>query len=263
MHVHAAAVVADDGFRHERQRLAVPVSHVLQRVFEDLHLIGFLGEGVRGDIDLALSRGGDLVMMDLELQAHFLAGQRHGGTDILLRVRRGHREIAAFHAGSVAFVAVVVLLAGVPGALVGIHLVGTAVHAGVVAHVVEDEEFVLGAEQRGVRDPGGLQVSLGTLRERPGIALVALHGHRLDHVAAQIDRGLLIERVDHGGRWIGHQDHVRLVDSLPTSDRRSIEHFAVGKKPLVHQPGRDSDVLFFTESVGKAEIGELGLFFVY
>ena len=75
MDVHAAAVVADDGFRHEGQRLAIAMSDVLQRVFQNLHFVGFLGQRICSDVDLALARRGHLMMMHLEFEAHLLASQ--------------------------------------------------------------------------------------------------------------------------------------------------------------------------------------------
>jgi hypothetical protein len=96
--MHAAAVVADDGFRHESQGFAVAVRHVLQRVFQNLHFVGFLGQRVRRDVDLALSGGRHFVVMHFELQAHFFAGHGHGGANVLLRIDRRHREVAALHA---------------------------------------------------------------------------------------------------------------------------------------------------------------------
>ena len=118
MHVHAAAVVADDGLRHERQGLAIAVRHVLQRIFQDLHFVGLLGQRVRRDIDLALARGRHFVVMHFEFQAHLLAGHGHGGADVLLRIHRRHREVAALDAGAMALVAVFVGLAGIPRAFV-------------------------------------------------------------------------------------------------------------------------------------------------
>ena len=129
-------------------------------------------------------------------------------------------------------------------------------------NVVENEEFVLRAEQRRVGNSRGLEVGLGALGERARIALVALHGHRLDDVATQADRGLLVERIDHGGRGIGHENHVGLVDALPAGDRRAIKHLAVAEKAGVHEARRDGDVLFLTQRVRKAEIGEFRFFFV-
>ncbi len=103
---------------------------------------------------------------------------------------------------------------------------------------------------------------LGALGERARIALIALHGHRFDDIATQVDRGLFIEGVDHRGRRIRHQDHVRLIDALPAGDGRAVEHLAVLKKTLIHQARRNGDVLFLTNRVSKAEIGEFSLFFL-
>ena len=49
-------------------------------------------------------------------------------------------------------VALLVVLAGIPSPFVGVHFVGAAVHSGTDADVVENEEFILGTEQRPVRD---------------------------------------------------------------------------------------------------------------
>jgi len=94
------------------------------------------------------------------------------------------------------------------------------------AHAVENEEFVLGPEQRAVGDAGGLEVSLGAPAERARIALVALHGRRLDHIAADVDGGVGKEGIEHRRAGVGQQDHVRLVDALPAADRRAVEHLA-------------------------------------
>jgi hypothetical protein len=261
MHVHSAAVVADDGFRHESKGFAVTVRHVLQGVLENLHLVGFLGERVCRHIDFALTGSRDFVMMHFEPQTHFFAGHRHRGAYVLLRIDRRHREVAALHRGAMRLVALFVSFAGVPRTLVGVHFVRASVHAGADGDVVENEEFVFWAEKRRVGDPGGLEISLGTFCERTRVALVALHGHGFDNVATQIDRGLFVERIDDRSSRIRHQDHVRLIDSLPTGDRRAVEHFAILEKALVHQARGYSDVVFLADCVGKAEIGELRLFF--
>ena len=159
MHMHAVAVVADDGLGHEGQGLAVAVRDVLQRIFQDLHFVGFFGQGVRRDVDFALAGGRHFVMMNFEFQAHLFAGHRHGGANVLLRIHRRHREVAALDAGTMALVAVLIGLAGVPRAFVGVHLVGAAVHAGTDRDVVENKELIFRTEQRRVGDAGGLQDS--------------------------------------------------------------------------------------------------------
>ena len=74
--------------------------------------------------------------------------------------------------------------------------------------VIEHEKLGLGTEEGGVTDTGGLQVFLGATGNGPWVALVALHGARLDDVTAQDDGGVIGEGVQHCGAVVGHQDHV-------------------------------------------------------
>src|SRR5258708_27927346 len=101
----------------------------------------------------------------------------------------------------------------------------------------------------------------GAFRQGTRIASVTLHGHRLDDIAAQIDGGLFVERIDDRSRRIGHQNHVRLVDALPSGDGRTVEHLAILEESLIHQSGGYGYVLFLTNSVSKAEIDEFCIFF--
>ena len=196
MHMHAVAVVADDGFRHESQGFSVSMSDVLQRVFQDLHFVGFFGQRVRRDIDLALAGGRHFMMMNFEFQTHFFASHRHRGANVLLRIHRGNRKVAALHARPMRAVAFLICLAGIPRAFVRIDFVGAAVHAGTDRDVVENEELVFRSEQRRVGDAGSFQMRFGAFRQGARIASVALHGHRLDDIAAQIQRGFFVKRIN-------------------------------------------------------------------
>ena len=131
----------------------------------------------------------------------------------------GTGKVASLDARAVPLVAVFVVLSRVPGPLVRVHLVGAAVHARTDVHLIEDEEFIFRTEERRIGNAGGLEVGLGTLRQGARITLIALHRHRLDDVAAQVDGRFLVERINDGGGRVGHQDHVRLVDALPTGNR--------------------------------------------
>ncbi len=146
MHVHAVAIVTDDRFRHEGQSLTLGMRHVLQSVFEDLHLVGFLGQRIRGDVDFPLACRCHFVMMDLKFQSQLFAGHSHRAANILLRIDRRHGEVAALNARPMTLVARFVALTGIPSPFVGVHFVGAAVHAGTHSHVVENEEFIFGAE---------------------------------------------------------------------------------------------------------------------
>jgi hypothetical protein len=131
-----------------------------------------------------------------------------------------------------------------------------------VTEAVEDEELVFRPEKCLVGDPGRLEVCLGALGERARIALVALHRRRLDDVAAQVERGLLEERVEDRGRRVRHQDHVGLLDALPAGDRRTVEALAVLEERIVHDTGRDGHVLFLALGVREAEVHILDLLFL-
>jgi hypothetical protein len=262
VHVHAAAVVADERLRHEGERLAVAVRDVPERVLEDLDLVALLRQRVRADVDLALAAGADLMVMHFDFQAEFFAGLAHRGAQVLEAVHRRYREIAALHAGTMAHVAAVVARAGVPRALHRVDDVAAAVQVVGPARAVEDEEFILGAEEARIRDAGGLEVGLGALGQRARIAVVALHRRRFHDVATQEQRGFLEERIDHRGRRIRHQDHVGLVDALPSGDRGAVEHLSVDEEVLVHHARRDGDVLFLPARIRKAQVAIANFLFL-
>ena len=170
----------------------------MHRVLEDLHLVGLLDQGIGPDADLALAGGRHFVMVHLDDQAHLLAGHAHGGADVLVRIDRRHREVAALDARAMPLVALFVgRCREFQDALDRIDLVEAAVQIGAPAHAVEDEELVLRTEQRRVGDAGGLQIGLGALGQRTRIALIALHRRGLDDVAADVDRRVLEERIEH------------------------------------------------------------------
>ena len=168
VHVHAVAVVADDRLRHEGDGLAVGVRDVVHRVLQHLHFVGLAHQRVGVDADFALAGGGDFVVVHFDLHAQLFERQAHGRAQVLERIDRRHREVAALHAGTVRLVAFLVVLARAPRRFDRIDLEERALHGRAVAHVVEDEEFVLRAEQRAVADAGGLEVGLARLASERG-----------------------------------------------------------------------------------------------
>ena len=263
MNVHAAAVVADQRLGHEGRCLAEAVGDVLHAILEDLQGIGAFGQGVELGADFALARGGHLVMVHFDFHAHPFHGHAHGGTEILQRVHRRHGEIAALDTRTVADVAFLVGLAGIPVAFGGVDLVGRAAHADTPAHVVEDEKFRFRAEIGGITDAGGGEISLGAFGKRAGIALIALAGGRFDNIAAEDHGGLFEKRVHDRGRGIGHEDHVGFVDTFPARDRRPIKHLTDLKNLGVYRTDRVGDMLFLTARIGKPQVNELDLLVFY
>ena len=183
MRVHPASVVAEDGLRHEGDRLSVVIRDVLHDVLVEQHLVGGAHQRIELQVDFGLTTRRDFVMMALDLDAASLHGQHHLGAQVLIVIGRCDRKVALAIARAVA--EIVLFPARVPAALLGVDVVKAVVFALIEAHVVEDEELGLGAKIRGVGDAGRSEIRLGLARNVAGIAVVALLGDRIDDVADQ------------------------------------------------------------------------------
>ena len=91
--------------------------------------------------------------MFVDRNTHGRHGGQHLGADFSAVVDRCYREVAAFLAGPVGQVAVVVVGAAVIGAFLGIKAVKAVMRIRREAHTVEDKELWLGPEIGGVADP--------------------------------------------------------------------------------------------------------------
>jgi hypothetical protein len=196
-----------------------------------------------------------VVQLDLDAEGH--QDRRHLRTEVLVVVHRRHREVALLGAGLVAEVAAGLLPGRVPGALDRVHEVRRLVGAVLEAHVVEDEELGLRAEERGVGHAGGLQVVLRLLGHVPRVAGVVLEGERVGDVGVDHQRLAGPERVDVGGRRVREQDHVRLLDLLEPPDRRAVEAVAVLEGALLQSGRRHGDVLHDAGQVAEPVVDEL------
>ncbi len=164
---------------------------------------------VEARADLALAAGGDLVVVQLDVDADLHEVARHLRAQVLVVVHRRHREVALLGAGLVAEVRALVL-AGVPDALDRVDQVHGQLRLVVEAHVVEDEELGLGAEVGRCRRCRSTHVLLGLRRDVPRVTAVALAGDRVGDEAVDDQRLVLHERVDVGG--VGIRD----AGSCPT-----------------------------------------------
>ena len=226
MHMHARGVVPDDRLGHEGRRLAVGVGDHVDDVLIDLQVIGHLHQGLETDAELVLA-GRDLVVVLLGLHPHLLELGQHLGAQVGKRIDRRHREVSALDRGAVADIAFIELLAARPRAFLGADGIEAVVHGDIEAHVVEDEELGLGTEIGGVADAALLEIGLGLLRRRAGIARIGLSGDRLVDVAEQDQGRLRGEGIEHRRIGVGQQHHVRLMDGAPAGDRGAVEHDAV------------------------------------
>ena len=254
--MHAGAVVADDGLGHEGRGLAVGVGDVLHDVLQDLRPVGALGQRVEHGADFALAGGRHFVVEHFDRDAGFFQRQHHGGADVLQAVDRGHGEVAALHAGTVAGVAGLEFFSRRPGRFFGIDFHAAARHVVVPGDGIENEELGFGAEVGGVGDAGRLQIGFGAPGHRTRVALVALAVGRLDHVAGQDQRGLVKEGVHVGRIGIGFQQHVGGLNAFPASDRGAVERVAVLKPVFGHDASRNRNVLLLAAGIGKAQVNE-------
>ena len=219
-------------------------------------LSAMLPERVEPHVDLGLAGGRHLVVVHLDVDADRLQRQHHLGADVLVAVRRRHREVAFLVARLVAEVRLLVL-AAVPEPLDGVEVVVAVVVRLIEPHVVEDEELRLGAEVRRVGDAGRLQVALRLRRDVARVAAVGLAGDRVPDVADQHQRRHRGERIEERAVRIGEQEHVALLDRLEPADRRAVEADAlledVGRELL----GRHCEVLPHAGQIDESQIDRL------
>ena len=79
MHVHAGAVVLEQGLGHEGRRHAVGAGDVLDHVFVHHQIVAHARQRIVAHVDLGLAAGGDFVVMGLDLDAEVHHGEDHGG----------------------------------------------------------------------------------------------------------------------------------------------------------------------------------------
>ena len=259
VHVHAAAVVADDRLGHEGRGLAVAVRDVLDDVLHRQQVVGLLHQRAELGADLALAGVGDFVVVHFDFDAQRGERLAHLGAQVVQRVERGDREVAALHHRTVAGVAAGVFAARVPVRFFRIDVEEGVAHLVGEADAVEDEEFRFRAEEGLVGDAAGLEVGLGALGDAARVAGVGLHGRRVEDVAGQDQGRVGGERVEEGGRRVGQQDHVGFVDALPAADRGAVEHLAVLEQAGFDDRGREGHVVLHAAHVGKAQVDEFDL----
>src|SRR5690606_5239827 len=117
VNVHTRTVIAVQRLRHEGRGAAVCVSNVVYAVFQGLNFVSFLDQGVELHTDFVLASSRHFVVVNFDDQTHFFHGITHGGTDFVVMVERRNREVTAFHAWTVAFVAAFDVLVRHPRAL--------------------------------------------------------------------------------------------------------------------------------------------------
>src|SRR3990167_3881267 len=117
----------------------------------------------------------------------------------------------------------------IPYALDRIHEVITTVRGLVVSYFVENKEFELRSEKRGIPDAGALEIGRGLLRYVARVAGIRLACYRVYDIADYRQGRVRHKRVDSGRLRIGYDKHVACMYRLPSPDARSAESETVIK----------------------------------
>jgi hypothetical protein len=126
-----------------------------------------------------------------------------------------------------------------------------------IGDLVEDEELALGPEVGCVRDTGREQMLLSPPRDPPRVAVIGLPRYRVGDLADERQRRLSRERVEDGGRRIGHEQHVALRDALPAADGGAVEAEPLLERAGVQRAERHRHVLPASEEVAELEVDHL------
>ncbi|CRM95600.1 hypothetical protein [Pseudomonas sp. 22 E 5] len=255
VNVHTRTVIAVQWLRHEGSGTAVGISYVVYAVLQGLDFVSLGYQGVELHADFVLAGSRHFVVVNFDDQAHFFHGVAHGGTDFVVVVERRNREVATFDAWTVAFVAAFHVLVGHPRALLGEDFEHGTGDVGLELDRIKDEELWFRAYEYGVADTGRLQVFLGALGDRTWVAIVALHGRRLDHVADDDQGWVFGERVKDGSAVVRHQDHVGGFDAFPAGNGGTVEHFAFFEESIIQRvASRHGHVVLSAFGVREAQI---------
>ncbi len=180
--MHAAAVVAEDRFRHESYRFIVPFADVTQYVFVILHVVGHAFEGSESNVDLGLTGSRDLVMLALDRYACFLQLQTHFVANVLQRVHWRHRKVTFFRSNLVTEIWKF-FAAAVPMSLTAIDDIRRRVPGIRKSHIVENKKFRFRSEERRVGDAGRFQICFCFFGHAARVAIVWLAGDWVDNCA--------------------------------------------------------------------------------
>ena len=255
VHVHAAPVVPENRLGHEVRDHPMLRRGVLHHVLVLLDVVGHLDERVEPHVNLTLPRAAHLVVVHFDVDAHVEHAQHHRRADVLQLVARRDGEVAALLTQRVART---LLVTRVPERLFGVDLEERSLGIGVVRQAVEEEELGLGPKVCGVSDAGRPQILLGLLRHEARIAGVALTGERILDVADHDRRWEIGEGVHEQRGWVGHEQHIALVDALEPTDARTIETQTVLEEVLAEVHRRNCEVVPHSEQVCEPDVDDLG-----
>jgi len=237
------------------------LADVLDHVLVNHHGVSALDKGVETVINFGLPRRGDLVVMALDLDAQLLHDQTHLGADVLLGVPRRNGEIALFVPDFVAEIGHLVS-AGVPDRLFRIDAIERAVRFVVKLHVIENEEFRFRPKDGRIGQSGAGKVLLGMGGDGAGVTIVGLVRAGIGDGAGQRQRRHRAERVDEGGGWVWHGQHVRGLDGFPTADGGAVKAKPVGEDLFGELVDWATEVLPGAKGIDEFDVHHFGPLFL-
>ena len=190
----------------------------------------------------------------VHVHTHCEQGGGHFCADVARLIDWVYGEVAALDARTVAHVAAFHLVAGCIRTFFGVEFEERAVHLNGEAHVVKHEEFCFWTKENVGAQAGIFNQLLSLLCGTAWVTLVKLTGDRILYVTEDNQLGLGGERIHHSGFHVWNQQHVGLVNSLPASDGRTIEHNAFVESIFIHGVRAHRQMLKLAARIGEANV---------
>src|SRR5882724_7712061 len=143
MAMHAAAVVAEKRFGHEGGPLALFLRNVPNGVLEELQVVSSADQRRVTEINFALTRRGNFMVMTLDVNPYLLKFGSNFTTKILQRIERRQWYVALFVSDVISLIAIPVLPVGIPNCLRAVQGVAGRVPIVMKVDFIKDEELCL------------------------------------------------------------------------------------------------------------------------
>ena len=196
--------------------------NILNNVFVPHQAVGTFNQWSKTHIDFTLSPRCYFVMVTFHGDTNLLHEQHHFRANILKRIVGSYREITFFMSWFVTQVWVFIP-AGVPFCFNRIDRIKRFIRVGIVLNIVKNEKFRFRSKVGSVSNSSRFKISFRFLSDIARIAAVFFPGDRVDDITNHANRCVFHKRVhDRGGR-IGNDQHVAVIDSLPSPDAGAIE----------------------------------------
>ena len=129
--------------------------------------------------------------------------------------------------------------------------------AGFKRHTVEYEKFGFRAEKCRIADAGRFQIGFGAFGDGARVAVVTLAIGRVNHIASQHKRGIVIKRVDKCGGRVWPQLHIRCLNAFPAANGGTVKSLSVFKPffgVFQHDTRWNGEVMLLAFGVGETQI---------